>query len=1486
MSFIKLKNLSLRFQMLLVVVGIPLIFLGLASFIVGQQYRQAYREAYLGKGELIAIQLEQTIETVAPYVATLEDATGLSVLLKQITDDVPEFDFIALVDDNGKVLEHSNTGVKGSYVSQLTELDIGRPVRRTFSNGVLYLISRSMPLPGEEDRTLYIVVGERSDIVDRPFLSWLPAILGIVVALIMIVVLRAALNQLILQPLHRLAEGAAIIGAGDLAYKISLDQGSGNELGFVARSFNEMSRRLQDLVTGLEERVRERTAALERKSRQLEAVSAVSTEAAQARNVSVLLNTAVDAVSQKFGFYHTGIFIIDDSKEWAIMRAASSDGGQRMLARGHRLPVEPMSIVGYVAGTGQPRIAFDVGEDAVWFNTPELPATRSEMALPMKVESEVIGVLDVQSEDVEAFTDEDISTLQLMADQLAIALYNARLLEGMEGALDELRELQASHSDRGWARVAARLRPLAYEYDRVDVSPVPPLPVPAELREGLVSHKIIMDGGVPVMMEAMRVRDEVVGYMGLADPHRVWTEEEIALVESVSEQVALALENARLFEEAQRTAGQQVLISRVLQVAASSNVEADQMLAEIARVLSYGLDMAIAIFTFPVPDVPLVHSHVALDPSGQHLPFFEEDFRLSREHAIFFSGLTHPELGPLAPLLSSIHWDELDVESRHLVDTYDLDRVLYVPLSSAGVLSGFIAMIQRRDDPPLDPDTRELAQNIASQIAVVIENLSLEAESRRRSAELQSLYQISLRFSEKYEPSVVLRTIIDEALTLFEVGDTALFLYDAESGTLRLTVDTGAMVNRLGFRMELGEGLMGDVLRTRSPRYLNGLDQMEADLPEMLMDERFDSVMAVPLSGRFGPLGVLLLYAGSARSNFEDDDVRLAELFAAQAAAALENARLNEETKRRAEELGQLYDVGLDLSAILDVQQLLDRATDRARELFAAPSAIVILKSKEMGEIQMGQSAERPEFKASRVTPNSPRPGGLTDYMMSSRQGILIPDNREAEFDSAKNWAEIGLLSQMAAPLRVGRENLGAIFILAEDARYFSERDLELLEFLATQVALAIQNATQFGQTQMALSVVERQARYQANISEAVALLAESGTGALGDMVRLLGEAADVNLVSYAQTFEDEEGPFWRLMAGWTASDAELEATTPPEFIIRASEIPGFAERLRQEGVVRLPVGEFHQLMHPDLAAKDITSVVALAVHREETLPGFITFVSWKRASELSTDELAALQTASAALSNTLARERLFAQVEDALEETETLYQASAQISASNSFGSVLDVLRRYSIFGRGSNDITIQLFDKPWTEDQVPDYALVAARWSVLPQEALPDRYAIANFPSAGSLVVNQAATFLEDLVSDPRIGENLRTLFMRVFNGKSVAILSLTVGGQLIGFLNAIYPETTHFSEEDKRRLVSLAQQAAIVIQNINQLQSIEARARRERMIREISEKIQAAPDVQSVLQTAVRELGQAFGTPRNLIQFRRPAGLSGDGGEEEPS
>ena len=177
---------------------------------------------------------------------------------------------------------------------------------------------------------------------------------------------------------------------------------------------------------------------LERRTMQLQTAAEVGRSAAEIRELDTLLPKVTHLISDQFGFYHVGIFLLDEQKEYAVLRASNSKGGQRMLADNHRLRIGKEGMIGYVAKTQKPRIALDVGEDAVYFDNPHLGVTRSEIALPLIAGDELLGVLDVQSDQQAAFSQKDIAALQVLADQVALAIQNAYLFDEMQSLLHDL----------------------------------------------------------------------------------------------------------------------------------------------------------------------------------------------------------------------------------------------------------------------------------------------------------------------------------------------------------------------------------------------------------------------------------------------------------------------------------------------------------------------------------------------------------------------------------------------------------------------------------------------------------------------------------------------------------------------------------------------------------------------------------------------------------------------------------------------------------------------------------------------------------------------------------------------------------------------------------------------------------------------------------------------------------------------------------------
>ena len=387
-----------------------------------------------------------------------------------------------------------------------------------------------------------------------------------------------ALAQTLTSPLIKLAGIAQEVTQGNIqAYATAT---SNDEFGILANAFNSMTARLRDLISGLEQRVAERTADLEqatlqsgKRAEELQVVSEVARAVSTEVNLENLLTLVTNLVSERFGFYHVGVFLLDPVRDNAVLRASNSPGGKRMIARGHKLPVGQVGIVGYVAASHEARIALNVGEDAVFFNNPDMPETRSEMALPLRLHGRILGVLDAQSIEANAFTEKDVETIGILADQVAIAIENARLISESRQALAESQSLYGDFINRAWERKTEQSA-LGY-YHAAGAGHLINEPVEwDEVQNALKTGRMVVatparksdtQATISAVAVPIRLQNQVIGILDIrsADPDRAWTEDEIAVIEATAERLALALENARLFEETSGRAAREHAVAEI-----------------------------------------------------------------------------------------------------------------------------------------------------------------------------------------------------------------------------------------------------------------------------------------------------------------------------------------------------------------------------------------------------------------------------------------------------------------------------------------------------------------------------------------------------------------------------------------------------------------------------------------------------------------------------------------------------------------------------------------------------------------------------------------------------------------------------------------------------------------------------------------------------------------------------------------------------------
>jgi GAF domain-containing protein len=280
-------------------------------------------------------------------------------------------------------------------------------------------------------------------------------------------------------------------------------------------------------------------------------------------DMSTLLPQITTVISEHMGYYHVGIFLNDESAQNAVLSASNSQGGERMLNRGHRLKIGEQGIVGNVAATGKVRVALNVGDDAAYFNNPDLPETLAEMALPLRVGNQIAGVLDVQSKQANAFSEDDIGVLSLLADEVSLAIENTRLFETTNKSLSEAESLYRQYLHEAWNQLPREQQLAGFRYSARGASI---LELPVELEDGTQNED---DSHIVVPIQ---LRGETLGRLSVRVPKdSSLSQDQTDLIQAVADHLALSTENARLFDETNRRAERERMVAEITSKIRSTN---------------------------------------------------------------------------------------------------------------------------------------------------------------------------------------------------------------------------------------------------------------------------------------------------------------------------------------------------------------------------------------------------------------------------------------------------------------------------------------------------------------------------------------------------------------------------------------------------------------------------------------------------------------------------------------------------------------------------------------------------------------------------------------------------------------------------------------------------------------------------------------------------------------------------------------------------
>jgi GAF domain-containing protein/HAMP domain-containing protein len=392
-------------------------------------------DRYLGP-----IAFSQFSEPLVTLAIPIKDARGqiagvlsAEINLKYMWDLIGRLEtslgsYAYVVDGDGRLIAHRDS----SLVLQGRNLSGLQGVRNALAGRQLtgsYIGLQGQPVLGayqglRQADWIVLVEAPTRQALATVYRSLFFGVAAVAATLVLAIVLGWRLSGVVVRPLKRLQEGVQTIGGGDLAHRIDVQ--TRDEIGALASAFNGMASELQHVIGTLEQRIADRTRDLEHRAGQLATAADVGRVAASILDLDAMARQVVDLISARFNLYYAGLFLLNLAGDRAMLHAGTGEAGRMMKEAGHNLEVGGQSMVGAACAQRQARIALDVGEERVRFDNPLLPKTRSEMALPLIVGDRVLGALDVQSTEPAAFSEEDVAVLQLVADQVAVAIDNAR----------------------------------------------------------------------------------------------------------------------------------------------------------------------------------------------------------------------------------------------------------------------------------------------------------------------------------------------------------------------------------------------------------------------------------------------------------------------------------------------------------------------------------------------------------------------------------------------------------------------------------------------------------------------------------------------------------------------------------------------------------------------------------------------------------------------------------------------------------------------------------------------------------------------------------------------------------------------------------------------------------------------------------------------------------------------------------------------------
>ena len=534
-----------------------------------------------------------------------------------------------------------------------------------------------------------------------------------------------------------------------LAVLVLLNWLSNREMARALRMERGISDQLQVQSRELEELVSQRTRVLERRAIQLQTTADIAKLSTELPEPQLLMSQAVELIRARFGFYHASIFIMDETGNWADLVASTGEAGRNMIARHHRLALGSASIIGWVSANRLPRVALDVEQDPFHFKNPLLPETQSELAVPLLVGQRLLGILDVQSTEPQAFAEDDIRALEAIASEVAVAIDGARIQREMQEQLDRIERSDRTETQAAWGRIArSRSVPI------IHLNPSGEIGSPTDEVFPVIEDAIIQDSttlspdgrdiAIPI-----QVRGETVATLAArrSKPSEPWNDEEIALIEAVASQSAQALEGARQRSEERRRVTELEVINRVSQ-AVSQMLPQDTLFRIVRRQLIQAIgdtDLKVCLF----------------DPQEDHVTISYDTRREVPTQAItepLGDDLASVVIRSRQPLLLT----DNPAQRAAMLGVSDfgegIKSWLGVPMMLGDEILGALILEDYDQDNRFTEEDAALLATVASQVAAGIQNANLLDQVQRTARRERLIHEITSKIRRSPDMKSILKT--------------------------------------------------------------------------------------------------------------------------------------------------------------------------------------------------------------------------------------------------------------------------------------------------------------------------------------------------------------------------------------------------------------------------------------------------------------------------------------------------------------------------------------------------------------------------------------------------------------------------------------------------------------------------------------------------------------------------------------------------------